>query len=711
MTRSRTRRMLGTALTLTLAATGLSALAGQPAGAHPATGTPAAAACTPAQVVGNPGFETGSTPWSSSSGVIGSFSGQPAHSGSRNAWLNGYGSTHTDTLSQSVALPAGCTTATLAFWLHIDTAETGGTVYDRLTVQLGTATLATYSNVNAASGYASRTFDVSGYAGQTLTLKFTGVEDSSLQTSFVVDDVTLDVSGGTTSPNPVVTNPGGQSATVGQSVSLQIQATDPQGDALTYSATGLPAGLAINASTGLITGTPTTAGSSSVTVTARDPGGNTGSATFTWTVTSGGGGSDPTRTPGQGAYTVNLTSDATGANWTGRESIRFTNASPVALAEVYLRLWDNYHGSCPTNQPIQASNVTGGTAGSLEVACTALKITLPGPLAQGAQATVAFDLSVAVPSGSDRFGRDGSYNFIGNALPVLAVRDGRGWHLDPYTNNGESFYQLASNYTVTLDHPTAVLTPATGTSTETPGSAGRTVTTATASNVREFAWGAGPFNRSSTTSSGGVRVNTWWTSGVSSGTAASMQSTAASAMDGHGSRFGSYPYGEVDLVLHNNFWFGGMEYPGLVLSQTSATPVIHELGHQWFYGIVGDDEYNTPWLDEGFTDYATDLQQGLTGTNCWSSVSWSSSAEKLTNGMDYWDAHSGRYSTVVYSYGKCALHDLRRVLGDAAMTTMMRNYAQSHWYGISTVADFKAAAQAATSTDLTSFWTTHRIEG
>ena len=80
--------------------------------------------------------------------------------------------------------------------------------------------------------------------------------------------------------------------------------------------------------------------------------------------------------------------------------------------------------------------------------------------------------------------------------------------------------------------------------------------------------------------------------------------------------------------------------------------------------------------------------------------------------MGYWDANSGRYSTVVYSYGACTLHDLRRLLGDTAMANFMRGYAQSHWYGVSTVADFKTAAQAAAgSTDLTSFWANHRVEG
>lgn len=693
------------ALTIGVATTLMTSLIAVTAWTAPAQ----AATCAPAQLVGNPGFETASTPWTASSGVIGASSGQSAHGGTRFAWLDGYGSTHTDTLSQSVALPSGCTTATLTYWLHIDTAETTTTIaYDTLTVQLGTTTLAGYSNLNKATGYQQRTVDVSAFAGQTLTLKYTGVEDSGLQTSFVVDDVALNVSGGTTGQNPVVTNPGAQTSTVGVAVTRPITATDPQGDTLTYSATGLPAGLAINSTTGTISGTPTTATTTSVTVTATDPGLNTGTATFNWTVNPAG--SSPTRTPGNASYTLNLTSNAAGGTWTGHQSISFTNLSSTTLPEVYLRLWDNYHGTCPSNQPIQISNVTGGTLGALEVGCTAVKITLPTPLAQNQSGTVGFDVSIVVPAGSDRFGSDGAYNFIGNAIPVLAVRDGAGWHLSPYTNNGESFYQLASNYSVTLDHPTSVLTPTTGTATDAPGTSGRTITTATATNVREFAWCAGPFVKTTTTTSTGVVFNTWRTSGISASTASSMQSTGASAMVGHASRFGAYPYGEIDLILHNNFWFGGMEYPGLVLSQASANPVIHELGHQWFYGIVGDDEYTTPWLDEGFTDYATDLQSGLTGTNCWNSVSFQT-GENLTNAMSYWDAHSSRYSTVVYSYGKCALHDLRRVLGDSAMTTMMANYAAAHWFGISTVADFKVAAQAATATDLTSFWSTHRIIG
>jgi hypothetical protein len=150
--------------------------------------------CCSGQKITNPGFESGSTGWTATVGVIGQNGpSEPAHSGTWDAWLDGYGTSHTDTLSHIVTIPSGCSTYTLSFHLHIDTSETTTSVaYDKLTFTLGSTTLATYSN--HASGYALHSFNVSGFAGQTVTLTFKGVEDSSLQTSFVVDDTALNVS-------------------------------------------------------------------------------------------------------------------------------------------------------------------------------------------------------------------------------------------------------------------------------------------------------------------------------------------------------------------------------------------------------------------------------------------------------------------------------------------------------------------------------------
>ena len=152
-------------------------------------------------VVTNGGFESVATPWTLSSGVLctnSGCSGEVAHAGTGFAWLDGYGSAHTDTASQSITIPAGKTSASLTFYLHIDTKETGTTAYDKLTVSVtpsggSAATLATYSNVNAATGYVLKTISLNAYIGKTVTLKFTGTEDSSLATSFVLDDVAVTV--------------------------------------------------------------------------------------------------------------------------------------------------------------------------------------------------------------------------------------------------------------------------------------------------------------------------------------------------------------------------------------------------------------------------------------------------------------------------------------------------------------------------------------
>ena len=152
------------------------------------------------QLIGNPGFENGTNtaPWSLTAGVINNSSAEPPHSGAWDAWEDGYGTTHTDSATQTVSIPSTATSATLTFWLHIDTAETTTTTaFDTLQIQvLNTAgsvigTLGTFSNLNHAAGYQQHSFSVLSFKGQTVQIRFLGHEDSSLQTSFVLDDVNL----------------------------------------------------------------------------------------------------------------------------------------------------------------------------------------------------------------------------------------------------------------------------------------------------------------------------------------------------------------------------------------------------------------------------------------------------------------------------------------------------------------------------------------
>jgi subtilisin family serine protease len=156
------------------------------------TVTAAAACAGRGQKLANPGFESGAAGWTQTARVIGPRGGaKPARTGVWNAVLGGRGVANTSTLSQTVAIPAGCSTYTLSFWMRVDTADTTTAQHDRLTVTLGTSTLATYSNLDKSTGYAQRTINVTGQAGKTVALTFGATEDASLATSFAIDDTAL----------------------------------------------------------------------------------------------------------------------------------------------------------------------------------------------------------------------------------------------------------------------------------------------------------------------------------------------------------------------------------------------------------------------------------------------------------------------------------------------------------------------------------------
>ena len=165
---------------------------------------PAEPGCTADQLLGNPGFETGRiAPWEGSQGVVANISGNvPAHSGRWLAWLGGYTTPHTDTIEQTVRIPASCNTATLVFWLRIASNVPRSEAVDTFRAQVLSpggsvlATLATYSDQFTSPDYERHAFRLSRFTGQEITIRFTGREASrgGYVTSFYTDDCTLRVS-------------------------------------------------------------------------------------------------------------------------------------------------------------------------------------------------------------------------------------------------------------------------------------------------------------------------------------------------------------------------------------------------------------------------------------------------------------------------------------------------------------------------------------
>lgn len=149
-------------------------------------------------LLANAGFESGATSWTGTTGAITSNTGRPARTGSWKAWLGGNGTTSTENVAQAVTIPSTASAASLSYWMRTDTAETGSTAYDTLKVQVvsgtTTTTLKTFTNVGTSATYAQFSHSLLAYKGKTVIVKFLMAEDSSLQTSFVLDDASVTTS-------------------------------------------------------------------------------------------------------------------------------------------------------------------------------------------------------------------------------------------------------------------------------------------------------------------------------------------------------------------------------------------------------------------------------------------------------------------------------------------------------------------------------------
>ena len=155
--------------------------------------------CTAQQLLGNPGFETGSiSPWTSTPGVLANTSeGVPAQAGSWLAWLDGYGEAHTDTLAQTVTIPATCVSAVFTYWVEVNSTTTN--TANKLVLEVlnssGTVvqTVPVATAANNGTKYVEYTTNLAAYIGQKITVKFVGTEVNGGNTSFFEDSNALNV--------------------------------------------------------------------------------------------------------------------------------------------------------------------------------------------------------------------------------------------------------------------------------------------------------------------------------------------------------------------------------------------------------------------------------------------------------------------------------------------------------------------------------------
>lgn len=231
-----------------------------------------------------------------------------------------------------------------------------------------------------------------------------------------------------------------------------------------------------------------------------------------------------------------------------------------------------------------------------------------------------------------------------------------------------------------------------------------------ARDVRDVAWAVGPFQSETVTTASGVRLRNWWTRNIDEQAADRVAADVQEAIETYTADYGRYPYAELDTMVAGFDGFSGMEYPALIFTEPDRVTTVHEVAHQWWYGLVGNDQYNDPWLDESLTHYSTTRVTGVPGY-CRAAPFWFSPGMRLDAGMDYYADHRDEYPPAIYGDGACMFHELEQVMGEPNVTRALAAYAVRFSHEVAASDDLRAALQRESVVDLTDFWVRWRNTG
>lgn len=399
---------------------------------------------------------------------------------------------------------------------------------------------------------------------------------------------------------------------------------------------------------------------------------------------------------------------------------------PKPGPEIVFRLYPNlanYNG----HMEVTSALVNGVPATITSLADgTAIKLALP-PAALPITLHLTFTTQLPGQRGRDErdytlFGWDSSTLSLPGFYPTLAVRQGDKWILDTPPKHGDVLFTEMALYQLDLTLPRDLVVVASGVTLNVQDMSGGQRTWRIAGGpLRDMSVIAGPFQAVSE-SAAGATVTSYYLPGHQTGGAAALfHATAALRL--YSDLYGPYPYTELD-VIEAPLNVRGMEYSGLTLIgedlyRGGASPlraeltflVAHEVAHQWWYSLVCNNPYQSPWLDEGLTEYsAFEYYQSVFGP---------AEAERLLTGrwlIPFEVASSGgiegrvdrpaaefdppSYELLVYTKAALFFHALRQQLGEEIYRQVLQTYYAENRYRIVTPQTFLVTAQRVSGQNL-----------
>jgi hypothetical protein len=436
-------------------------------------------------------------------------------------------------------------------------------------------------------------------------------------------------------------------------------------------------------------------------------------------------------------YFLSLEVDYPEPRFQGNLHLLYTNTENVPLEKLVFRLYPNGKKSYGNGSLDVISIQQNGKSISIPASPdpTQLEVPLNRPLEPGEKTELDMAFKGEVPSdetGSEGLGY-GIYNLQAGVLtlsgwfPLLAVYDASGWHTGEVSYVGDSVFSDIAFFEAKVTTPTNVVIASSGVETAHNERNNLTVHQYVSGPSRDFTLVMSPDLQVSHRQVGSILVNSYALPGNSEGGTKALD-LASESLKTYQQFFGPYPYTEFDIVEAPMNYALGVEYPGLAIinSQLYQKPqdptfevsIAHEVAHQWWYNVVGNDVINEPWLDESLATYSSGLayaenHQLGTGNGYFNFLS-EKFRQRQEQGLDgpinqsltAFEApdNPDLYSNLVYTKGALFLDALNEYIGSQAFMTGLRQYYHEYSFEIATTQDLLAIFEAAAGKPLDEFY-------
>ncbi len=422
----------------------------------------------------------------------------------------------------------------------------------------------------------------------------------------------------------------------------------------------------------------------------------------------------------QYAIDVSVVFNADGtATLTGRSRFVYTNREAQAIPDLVLMLWPNHDDQYLSTMSLDS--VTSGGASLERVEGTddgvVQRFALPTPLEPGASLDVSTSFIVQAQPGIDRSGaaRFGLTNDVLLAptfYPLVPRRIGGDWDTQLAAPGGDTTNSDTAIYVYVVHAPASLAIVASGTVIDDDVEGDVRTQTLVAAPMRDLALVVGPLSVS-TTDVDGVTINAYMLADHAE-YADEMLAYGGDQVRNLNQKIGAYPFKELDLVDAPGA-FGGIEYPGEVFigvvgpDSFFEVATVHEVGHQWFYSVLGDDQLREPWLDEAFASYTEVLyfeSKGGADARARYVDDFRNYADMTLDadtpvglGVGDYD-NENDYFAAVYARGAVFLDELRATMGDDAFFAALQSYYAQNRFGFVSGPILQQTAESTCACDL-----------